>query len=158
MDQGNSKAFMTRSTLHPMHLHPSVRQLRHSPGPRTAARPLHHQWSNLRLMEARKIRRRKADFSVASLPSYQTLFLDTPNRFLARLRCKIIIAVVGYLYALYSSLDSCFLASPTFLAAFIKSSWLTYSRSSRIANMPASVTIFRRSAPLKPSASFTTDS
>lgn len=63
-----------------MRLHPSVRPQRHSPGPRTAAnRPLRHKWSNLRLTEARKIRRRRADFSVASLSSYQTLFLDTPN-------------------------------------------------------------------------------
>ena len=66
---------------------------------------------------------------------------------------------------------SCFFASPTFRAAFVRSSWMMYSlrshsqywrcnhastftyRSSRIANMPASVMTLRKSAPLKPSDS-----
>lgn len=71
------------------------------------------------------------------------------------------------------SLDSlsCFLASLTFRAALVRSSWTMYSlhenerntcllkqvrahRSSLIANMPASVTTFRRSAPLNASVSY----
>lgn len=77
-----------------------------------------------------------------------------------------------------SGLLSCFLASPTLRAALVKSSWLMYSlqkeadvvslaltgpecfgrcsyRSSLMANMPASVMTFRRSAPLNPSESCT---
>lgn len=50
------------------------------------------------------------------------------------------------------------LTSCSFLAPFIKSSWVTKSRSSRMANMPASVQTFLRSAPLKPSLSLTTAS
>ena len=50
---------------------------------------------------------------------------------------------------------SCFFASPTLRAAFVRSSWLMNSLSSRMANMPASVTTLRRSAPLNPSESLT---
>jgi len=58
-------------------------------------------------------------------------------------------------YMEYSILVSCFFASPTLRAAFVRSSWLTNSLSSRMANIPASVTTLRRSAPLNPSESLT---
>ena len=56
----------------------------------------------------------------------------------------------------YSNLPSNFFVSAILRAAFIKSSSITYPRSTRIANIPASVQTFLKSAPLNPSHNFTT--